>query len=175
MVVEKGPESTQTTQVRIGGVQVGIVGLEEAVEKVAQLKLETDEEIGARLVEILKQNNYIPTAAEAEYRRDLTRYYRKKMGLPVDERAGSPGVLEVKVFGPGCARCKQVHQLVLDTIAAAGIAANVEYVDDVAEMAAHGVMLTPALMINGEVKAAGKMPARGELLEWLRTAEAQTG
>lgn len=171
MFFKKDAQPAKTTQVNIGGARVGIVGLDEAVEAVARTKPRTGTEIGARLVEILKEHNYIPAGAEEEYRRDLTRYYRMKMGLPVDEPAVAPGTVEVKVFGPGCARCKQMYEQVLDIVAAEGIVANVEYVNDMAEMAAHGVLITPALMINGTVKVAGKMPSRGELVAWLKEAD----
>jgi hypothetical protein len=64
-----------------------------------------------------------------------------------------------------------MYEQVLDIVAAEGIVANVEYVNDMAEMAAHGVLITPALMINGTVKVAGKMPSRGELVAWLKEAD----
>jgi len=164
------PRKAESTQVNIGGVRVGIIGLEDALEAVKKQNLKTDAEIGHALVELLRPNNYIPDAALDEYRADLARHYRIQMGMPVEKRAPVPGLLEIKVLGPGCSRCKQVFELVRDVVAEEGIVADLEYVDDIAEFANYGVMITPALLINGEVKLAGKAPTRNQLVAWLKEA-----
>lgn len=166
------PGKAESTQVNIGGVRVGIVGLEDALEAVKKLNLSTDAEIGSALVERLRPDNYIPDAALEEYRADLARYYRVRMGMPVEKRPPVPGLLEIKVLGPGCSRCKQVFELVRDVVAEEGVAADLEYVDDIAAFADYGVFVTPAVLINGEVKLAGRVPTRNQLVAWLKEASA---
>lgn len=177
MFFKKQPElrTGEATRVNIGGMRIGFVGLEDALEAVRKMGLTSDAEIGRELVEILRKTNYIAAAAETEYRDYLARHYRVKMGLPVEKPPVTQGALEVRVFGPGCARCKQLFEMVRDVMAAEGIAGDVEYVQDVAEFAAYGVMITPALVINGEVKAAGRIPKRRELADWLKDAAIISG
>ena len=67
------------------------------------------------------------------------------------------------ILGSGCTKC---HQLAESTRAAAdacGIEYEIEKITDVLKFADYGVMITPALVIDGEVKAAGKVPPVGEL------------
>ena len=75
--------------------------------------------------------------------------------------------MEIKVLGPGCARCKQTEKIVMDAVAEAGVAANVEKVTDMMEIAGYGVMGTPAVVVDGEVKSVGKVPTKEEVKSWL--------
>ena len=52
--------------------------------------------------------------------------------------------------------------------------ADLEHVTDITEIGSYGVMGTPALVINGEVKAVGSVPPKPKLRKWLREAFAQT-
>jgi len=162
----------ESTQVKIGGVRVGIVGLDDALEAINKRKLETDSEIGDALVELLRPNNYIPDAALDEYRAGLARYYQVRMGLPTEKQAPVSGILEIKVFGrgPDCGRCMQIFNLVRDVVAEEGIAADLEYIDELAELLNYGLFITPALVINGEVKLAGEAPTKNQLVAWLKEA-----
>lgn len=78
--------------------------------------------------------------------------------------------MEIKVFGPGCARCSQTEQLVKDVLAAKGLVASVIKVTDMKEMMMAGIMSTPAVSIDGVVKSTGKVPSREELASWLAGA-----
>ena len=75
--------------------------------------------------------------------------------------------MEIKVLGPGCARCKQTEKIVMDAVAEAGVAANVEKVTDMMEIAGYGVMGTPAVVVDGEVKSVGKVPTKEDVKSWL--------
>ena len=75
--------------------------------------------------------------------------------------------MEIKVLGPGCARCKQTEKIVMDVVAEAGVAANVEKVTDMMEIAGYGVMGTPAVVVDGEVKSVGKVPTKEDVKSWL--------
>jgi small redox-active disulfide protein 2 len=78
----------------------------------------------------------------------------------------------VRVLGSGCASCRTLTARTTEAIAAAGIDAAVEEVHDVAEMAACGVMTTPALDVDGQILVAGRVPSVAELTELLITASA---
>jgi small redox-active disulfide protein 2 len=82
--------------------------------------------------------------------------------------------MEVKVLGPGCPRCKKLYEEVQKALQHAGLeGVSVEKVEGISDIMAHGVMMTPALVINGEVKSQGKVPEAREIVQWLMTAKAK--
>ena len=117
----------------------------------------------------LRGKNYIPAAAQEEYRRAFLREFKQAMGEPVAEESRG---LSIKVLGPGCPTCDRLEQTVMAVLMEMDLPADVEHVRDVKEIAALGVFCTPALMINGEVMAVGQAPSQGMLKKWL--AESQT-
>jgi small redox-active disulfide protein 2 len=76
-------------------------------------------------------------------------------------------IMEIKVLGPGCPKCKQTEQNVKEAVAEAGITANIEKVTDIMEIAGYGVFGTPAVVIDGQVKSVGKIPSKKEVKSWL--------
>ena len=78
--------------------------------------------------------------------------------------------MEVKVLGPGCAKCQKLYDDVERAIAELGVEASVTKVDKLADIMAYKVLMTPALVIDGQVKVAGRIPDRAELAGWLTTA-----
>lgn len=81
--------------------------------------------------------------------------------------------MEVKVLGFGCASCSRLYDDVERAIRQLGLEATLSKVESLEEMAPYRVKMTPALVINGEVKAAGRIPAAAELTSWLTTAALQ--
>lgn len=75
--------------------------------------------------------------------------------------------MEIKVLGPGCARCQQTAEHVKEAVAEFGIEANIEKVTDAMQIAGYGVFGTPAVVIDGEVKCVGKIPSKEEVKAWL--------
>ncbi len=75
--------------------------------------------------------------------------------------------MEIKVLGPGCARCRETEKLVLTAVQEAGTAASVKKVTDFKEMMALGVMATPAVVIDGKVMCTGRVPSKDEILHWI--------
>ena len=75
---------------------------------------------------------------------------------------------EVKILGIGCAKCKKLDKFVRELCQKNGIAANIEKIEDINKIVEFGVMATPALVVNGEVKAAGRVPKEAEILKWLQ-------
>lgn len=76
----------------------------------------------------------------------------------------------IRVLGSGCANCKALTARTTEAVAAAGLDATVEEVHDVAEIAACGVMITPALDVDGQVVLAGRVPSVAELAALLTVA-----
>jgi small redox-active disulfide protein 2 len=75
--------------------------------------------------------------------------------------------MEIKILGPGCPKCTQTAKIVMETLAETGAVADVEKVTDVMRIAGYGVMLTPAVVVNGDVKSVGKIPSKEEVKSWL--------
>jgi small redox-active disulfide protein 2 len=78
--------------------------------------------------------------------------------------------MNVKVLGPGCARCKKLYEEVDKAIRQLGLQATLEKVEKIEEVMRYGVLATPGLVINGKVKAAGRLPSTAELSTWLTSA-----
>lgn len=76
--------------------------------------------------------------------------------------------MEIKVLGPGCPKCRQTEKVVMDALAEAGVAANVEKVTDLMKIASYGVFGTPAVVVDGEVKSVGKVPGKEDVKSWLK-------
>jgi len=75
--------------------------------------------------------------------------------------------MKVEILGVGCAKCNKLHDLVTDLVKKNQVDAEVVKVEDIKVFAQYGVFMTPALVVNGEVKAAGKVPKESEILKWL--------
>ncbi|MBB5352454.1 small redox-active disulfide protein 2 [Haloferula luteola] len=70
---------------------------------------------------------------------------------------------KLTILGSGCARCQQLTEATRAAAEACGIAYEIEKVTDLLEFANYGVMITPALVIDGELKVSGKVPTLAEL------------
>lgn len=79
------------------------------------------------------------------------------------ESVSSGMAVSVKVLGPGCKKCHQLHDNALEAARIVGKPVDVEYVTDMAEIAAAGVMATPGLIIDGKLISAGKVLSPAEL------------
>lgn len=71
--------------------------------------------------------------------------------------------MEIKVLGPGCAKCKTTEKAVMDAVSASGKDIKVTKVDDIMKIMEYGVMRTPAIVIDDKVIMSGKVPSRKEL------------
>ena len=76
--------------------------------------------------------------------------------------------MEIKVLGPGCPKCEQTKKNVMEAVSEAGVSAEVSKVTNTMEIAKHGVFVTPAVVVEGEVKSVGKIPTKDEIKSWLR-------
>lgn len=75
--------------------------------------------------------------------------------------------MEIKVLGPGCQKCQQTEKIVREVVAESGTDAQIEKVTDIMKIAGYGVLGTPAVVIDGEVKCVGKVPSAEEIKAWL--------
>ena len=76
--------------------------------------------------------------------------------------------MRIEILGTGCPKCATVTKNALAAVAQLGIQTEVVKVTDITEIAARGVMLTPAVVIDGEIKAVGKVPTVEEIKTWLQ-------
>ena len=76
--------------------------------------------------------------------------------------------MDIKVLGPGCAKCQQTEKIVQEAVAEAGVTAKVEKVTDLMKIAGYGVFGTPAVVVDGEVKCVGKIPKKEDVKKWIK-------
>ena len=74
---------------------------------------------------------------------------------------------KIQILGTGCPKCKQLAASAEAAAKALGIEYSIEKVTDITEIMAFGVMVTPALVVDGQVKAAGKVPSMDEIRKML--------
>ena len=71
--------------------------------------------------------------------------------------------MEIKVVGPGCARCHELHRRVINACAALDLDADIQYVTDIKRFPELGVMFTPAMLVDGAMAVQGKLPELEEI------------
>lgn len=81
-------------------------------------------------------------------------------------------MLEVKILGAGCANCQRLERETRSALDDANIPYELSKVTDYAEIAAYGVMRTPALVINETVVTSGKIPSHQQIVIWAQEQEA---
>lgn len=75
--------------------------------------------------------------------------------------------MKIKVLGPGCSKCKQAEKIVREAIAETSVDVDVEKITDIMEIAGYGVLGTPAVIVDGDVKCVGKIPKKEDVKSWL--------
>lgn len=80
------------------------------------------------------------------------------------------GVMKIQVLGTGCVKCNKLEKNVKEALAKSGIAGEVEKVSDIDAILDMGVMVTPALVINGELKSTGKALSVDEVTKLIEAA-----
>ncbi len=76
-------------------------------------------------------------------------------------------MVSVKILGAGCKKCQTLEARVRELALAKNIDAVVEKVTDINEMLKYGIMMTPGLVINEEVKSVGNIPKDDQLIKWI--------
>jgi small redox-active disulfide protein 2 len=75
--------------------------------------------------------------------------------------------MEIKILGTGCAKCKALEKATKEAVEKTGLNATITKVEDIVEIMQFGVMTTPALVVDGEIKVKGKVPSVEELSKLL--------
>jgi small redox-active disulfide protein 2 len=78
--------------------------------------------------------------------------------------------MEIRILGTGCPKCKEVEKRTMNILAEMNIGADVQKVTDIKKIAEYGVMGTPGLVINGKVKAQGRIPSKDDIKKWVQEA-----
>ncbi len=75
---------------------------------------------------------------------------------------------EIKILGTGCPKCIKLAELTDQAAIELGIEYELEKVTDINDIISYGVMLTPALVVDGDVKVAGSVPSIDQIIEFLK-------
>lgn len=77
-------------------------------------------------------------------------------------------MISIKILGPGCSKCRTLEAKVRNLVNAHGIQADITKVEDINEMMNYGIMMTPGLVVNEQVKSFGIIPKDDQILNWLK-------
>jgi small redox-active disulfide protein 2 len=77
-------------------------------------------------------------------------------------------MVAIKVLGSGCARCQKLEEIVREAVIELDVEATIQKVKEDAEIAKYPILSTPGLVINEELKSAGRIPKKDEVIKWLR-------
>ncbi|MBL7119631.1 MAG: TM0996/MTH895 family glutaredoxin-like protein [Dehalococcoidia bacterium] len=81
--------------------------------------------------------------------------------------------MEIKVLGPGCARCHQLEQTTKEVVKELGIDASVEEVKDIKRIMEYPILTTPGLVVNQELVCSGRVPNKAEVTQFIVNALAK--
>jgi len=79
--------------------------------------------------------------------------------------------MKIQVLGGSCTRCHSLYEETEKAIAESGVEAELQKVESLEEIAEFGVIMTPGLVIDGEVKSVGKIPKAKAIAKWLEAAK----
>lgn len=76
--------------------------------------------------------------------------------------------MNLKVLGTGCPKCLKLEEMVKSIVNKLGLDAEVSHVYDINKIMDYGVVMTPALVIDGKVRVSGKLPSESEMIDILK-------
>jgi small redox-active disulfide protein 2 len=83
--------------------------------------------------------------------------------------------MNIKILGPGCARCHQLGKTTREAVKELGIDAEIEEVKDINKIMEYPILTTPGLVIDGQLVCAGRIPAKTELTQLIANALTKEG
>ena len=75
--------------------------------------------------------------------------------------------MKIEILGMGCSKCKKLYENSQTAVSELGVTAEIVKVEDILKITERGILVTPALAIDGKVKSAGKIPSTDEIKKWL--------
>jgi len=73
-------------------------------------------------------------------------------------------MMEIKILGTGCPKCKSLERLASETAAEMGLDANITKEEDITKIMGYGILRTPGLVINNQVVLSGRIPSKNEMI-----------
>ncbi len=83
--------------------------------------------------------------------------------------------MKIEIFGTGCAKCKASYALIDRLITETGAPVELVKVEDIAAIMGAGIMSTPGIRVDGEMKMVGKTPTTAQVRDWLDAAAKGAG
>lgn len=78
--------------------------------------------------------------------------------------------MDIKILGTGCAKCNQVERTAREVVKELGIEAKIEEVKDIKKIMEYNVLITPGLVVNGEVVSSGHIPSKADITKFIMNA-----
>lgn len=76
--------------------------------------------------------------------------------------------MKIEILGMGCPKCKKTTQNAQQAVEELGVETEIIKVEELDKITEYGVMMTPALVIDEEVKVAGKIPSKQDIMNWIK-------
>jgi len=156
-------DAATTRIIRIGKASIGLIGLDIALNQASARQLSEVDAVEF-LFEVVSRQNYIPPGAEKQYREALRKTYRQILHPGEQE----DDVIVIRIYGKKCVSCDNLHDTVREILNSEGLAADIEKIHEPDEIGRAGILITPALVINGELKSSGLWPTHAQIEKWIR-------
>ena len=75
--------------------------------------------------------------------------------------------MKIEILGTGCSKCNKTKEVVEKVLKSTGVKAEVVKVEDIETILKYGIMITPAVVIDGDVKIVGKVPDEKDIRKWV--------
>jgi small redox-active disulfide protein 2 len=76
--------------------------------------------------------------------------------------------MEIRILGKGCPRCEELEKRTVNVLDELRVAADVQKIKDIKDIASYGILSTPGFVINQKVKSSGRLPSKDEIKAWIR-------
>ena len=75
--------------------------------------------------------------------------------------------MKIEILGMGCPKCKKLYENAQSAVKELNVQAEIVKVEDIQKITDYGIMSTPAIVIDGEVRSAGRIPTPDEIKKWI--------
>ena len=155
--------SDKISYLMIGGHKIGLNGLTDILDDVKAIQLSDENELKELLLEKIKVENYVPSSREEDYKNAIYREFKKAIGDPIEAVEQVSLGIQIRVLGPDCSACDQMEEDVKSILAELNIAAEVDHVRDINQIAEYGMVRTPSLVINEKIVLNGRSLPKSQL------------